>query len=65
MQSDTGQLIRCPNCTASDIRSSHRRKAWDRVMEILLAKPLRCRSCGKRFYKRVNPTQSQSRLVHF
>ena len=60
MLSDTGQMIYCPRCKARDIRQSHQRKAWDSVMQLLLAAPLRCRGCGKRFYKRLNAPQRPS-----
>ena len=55
MQSDAVPLVHCPRCLASDVRLSSRRKAWDLVMRILLATPLRCRRCTKRFYRRVGP----------
>jgi hypothetical protein len=64
MVSDTGQLICCPRCLARDIRASHRPKWWDLVMTFLLAAPLRCRVCGKRFYRRLSPAQSRSSSVH-
>jgi DNA-binding response OmpR family regulator len=57
VQSDPVQLVHCPGCLSSDVRLSRQRKAWDLVMRILLATPLRCRICAKRFYKRVQRTQ--------
>jgi hypothetical protein len=64
MQNDLGQLICCPGCMASDVRPSHRRKMWDWAMELMLAAPLRCRSCGRRFYRRVTSIERRSRSLH-
>jgi DNA-binding response OmpR family regulator len=55
MQSDAVQLVHCPGCLASDVRLSRKRTAWDSVMRILSAAPLRCRRCERRFYRRVGP----------
>jgi DNA-binding response OmpR family regulator len=55
VQSDAVQLVHCPRCLASDVRLSRQRKAWDPVMRMLLATPLHCRTCAKRFYRRVGP----------
>jgi hypothetical protein len=63
MQSDAVQLVYCPRCMASDVRLSRPREAWDLVMRVLLATPLRCRRCAKRFYKRLTPAQLQPRTA--
>ena len=57
MLSDTGQLICCPRCLARDVRKSHQHKTFDWIMHVLLAAPVRCRGCGKRFYERLSPVQ--------
>ena len=63
MQSDAVPLVHCPRCLASDVRLSRQRDAWDLVMRILLATPLRCRKCAKRFYKRVGPAHLRPRTA--
>jgi len=63
VQSDAVQLVHCPGCLASDVRLSRKRKAWDLVMRILLATPLRCRRCDKRFYQRVGPAHLRPRTA--
>jgi DNA-binding response OmpR family regulator len=55
MESDAVQLVHCPSCLSSDVRLSRQRKLWDLPMRVLLATPLRCRICAKRFYQRVGP----------
>jgi len=57
MPSDAVRLVYCPRCMASDVRLSRPREAWDLVMRVLLATPLRCRNCAKRFYRRLSPAQ--------
>jgi hypothetical protein len=63
MVSAAGQLVCCPRCMAKDIRKSHRSSFWDVIMQSLLASPLRCRACGKRFYKRLNPAGGGSQSL--
>src|ERR1700691_708285 len=63
MQSDAVPLVHCPSCLSSDVRLSRQRKAWDLVMRILLATPLRCRICAKRFYTRVGPAHLRQRTT--
>ena len=46
-----------------DVRPSRQQKTWDSVMRIMLATPLRCRSCGKRFCKVMGPTQLHPRIA--
>jgi hypothetical protein len=42
---------RCPRCGSSDIRISVPHGMVDLIFHIILLKPLRCRSCHKRFYR--------------
>jgi DNA-binding response OmpR family regulator len=45
-------LVYCPSCLASDARLSRPRQAFNLVTRVLLATPLRCCRCAKRFYGR-------------
>jgi hypothetical protein len=41
---------RCPLCDSSDVRRSHRRNAWERLLYWMGIKPMRCRDCYNRFF---------------
>jgi|SRR5580658_9837189 DNA-binding response OmpR family regulator len=60
MQSEAVRLVRCPRCLGSDVYLSRPQTDWDSV---LLPVPLRCRSCAKRFYKRLDLTQLRMRTA--
>jgi hypothetical protein len=63
MRNDAAQFIYCPRCMASAVRNSHQAKFWDAVMRALLTVPLRGRSCGKRFYRRVRSSEHVSQMT--
>jgi CheY-like chemotaxis protein len=52
-----------PRSTVSEFCPSPRRKAWDLAVTILLAAPLSCRSCARRFYQRVSAAQLRPRTA--
>lgn len=55
MKSDGGgDHVRCPNCYSLDVRYS-RRGLWDVILDRLFhLEVFRCRSCRKRFHRRVS-----------
>jgi hypothetical protein len=48
---------------SSDLRLSRPREAWDLVMRVVPATPLRFRNCAWRFYQRLSPAQLHSRTL--
>jgi CheY-like chemotaxis protein len=52
-----------PLSVIGDFRLSRRRGVWDSVMAAVLAAPLRCRTCARRFYKRVSAAQLPPRTA--
>jgi hypothetical protein len=45
--------LRCPRCFGKDVVPSLPRGFWDALMKDLGKLPRHCRSCGKRFYVRL------------
>ena len=57
------RVVRCPNCTNTDVRASHWRLR-DLAFLLLFLRPLRCYGCNGRFHvalwRRVRPKDAQS-----
>jgi len=45
--------VRCPHCSAADVRKSAIGQSSDYLMSMFSFLPLRCQSCGYRFYRRL------------
>lgn len=53
-------VIRCPSCGGADVRKSHSKSLLDTIPQMFGFTALRCRSCRRRFYRRVwNPGQEE------
>ncbi len=50
--------VRCPSCDGIDVRRSWPKGLRDRIMIRFEKPPLRCRSCGRRFYRRIGPAET-------
>ena len=55
MNEEPPEIVRCPQCGGRDIRQSYPRPFLDSIMTMFQMKPLRCRFCRNRFYKRMHP----------
>jgi hypothetical protein len=53
--------VRCPECTSVDVRRSYPKGWRDAVMIHIGIRPLRCRECEHRFYKRLQPDEKLGR----
>jgi len=57
----------CPLCGSGDIRASYPKPILDDLLGLLKLHPLRCRSCRRRFYRRISagetplPPENESR----
>jgi hypothetical protein len=56
------EIVRCPRCGGRDIRQSYPKPLLDSIMTMFQMKPLRCRFCRCRFYKRLLPGDAGLRL---
>jgi hypothetical protein len=66
MQKITTALLRCPQCTSTLVRRSHRRGS-ERLLSLLTLYPFRCEECGTRFrrFARGNARRSHPQRSSF